>query len=152
MARGLISLSFGSGVKIVNTCEVPQYVELTCTKSHIKGALEKIGREYGLQPELLKREIEHSVITETNFADLRHIWESYLRLDVLCLAFIYARHSMEMQKMSGFGVKDCLTQANLGWKSFGKNKKDREFHAFNNKYVRHFVRQSKKRGRFGSFL
>ena len=101
-ARGLISLSFRCGVKIVNTCEVPQYVKFTCSKSHIKGSLNKIGKEYGLQPELLKGEIEHSVINKNNFVELRHIWEPYLISDVLCLAFIYARHSMEMQKMSGY--------------------------------------------------
>ena len=59
-----------------------------------------------MQPELLKGEIEHSVVNKSNFAGLRHIWEPYLKLDVLCLAFIYARHSMEMQNMSGFGIKD----------------------------------------------
>ena len=37
-ARGLISLSFRCGGKIVNTCEVPQYVKFTCSKSHIKGS------------------------------------------------------------------------------------------------------------------
>ena len=112
-ARGLISLSFRCGVKIVNTCEVPQYVKFTCSKSHIKGSLNKIGKEYALQPELLKGEIEHSIINKNNFGELRHIWEPYLISDVLCLAFIYARHSMEMQKMSGFGIKDCLTEASL---------------------------------------
>ena len=45
-SRGLISLPFRCGVKIVNTCEVPQYVKFTCSKSHIKGSLEKIGKEY----------------------------------------------------------------------------------------------------------
>ena len=33
-AKGLISLSFRCGVKIVNTVEVPQYVKFTCTKSY----------------------------------------------------------------------------------------------------------------------
>ena len=47
-ARGLISLSFRCGVKIVNTVKVPQYVKFTCSKSHIKGSLEQIGREYSL--------------------------------------------------------------------------------------------------------
>ena len=88
-ARGLISLSFRCGVKIVNTVEVPQYVKFTCSKSHIQGSLEKIGKEYGLQPELLKGEIEHSAINKNNFVALKHIWEPYLKLDVLCLAFIY---------------------------------------------------------------
>ena len=131
--RGLISLSFRCGVIIVNTVEVPQYVKFTCSKCHTKGSLEKLGKEYGLQPELLKGEIEHSVINKNNFAELKHIWEPYLKSDVLCLAFLYARHSMEMQKMSGFGIKDCLTEASLGWKCFAKYNKDREFYTFNDK-------------------
>ena len=150
-ARGLISLSFRCGFKIVNTVEVPQYVKFTCSKSHIKGSLEKIGREYNLQPELLKGEIDHSVINKNNFVILRYIWEPYLISDVLCLAFIYARHSMEMQKMSGFGIKDCLTEASLGWKCFGTYNKDREFYTFNDKYVRDFIRKSIKGGRVGAF-
>ena len=150
-ARGLISVYFRCGFKIVNTVEVPQYVKFTCSKSHIKGSLEKIGREYGLQPELLKGEIEHSVINKNNFAELRHIWEPYLISDVLCLAFIYARHSMEMQKKSGFGIKDCLTEASLGWKCFGTYNKNREFYTFNDKKVRDFIRKSIKGGRGGAF-
>ena len=150
-ARGLISLSFRCGFKIVNTVEVTQYVKFTCSKSHIKGSLEKIGREYNLQPELLKGEIDHSVINKNNFVKLRHIWEPYLISDVLFLAFIYARHSMEMQKMSGFGIKDCLTEASLGWKCFGTYNKDREFYTFNDKYVRDFIRKSIKGGRVGAF-
>ena len=113
-AKGLISLSFRCGVKIVNTCEVPQYDKFTCSKSQIKVSFERIGREYRLQPELLEAEIEHSIINKSNFADLRHIWEPYRNKDVLCLAFIYARHSMEMQNVNGFGIKDCLTEASLG--------------------------------------
>ena len=69
-ARGLISLSFRCGVKIVNKCEVPQYVKFTFSKSHIKGTLNKIGKEYRLQPELLKGEIEHSVFNKNNFLEL----------------------------------------------------------------------------------
>ena len=150
-ARGLISLSFRCGGKRVNTCEVPQYVKFTCSKSHRKGSLNKIGKEYGLQPELLKGEIEHSVIKKNNFVELRHIWVRYLVSDVLCLAFIYARHSMEMQNMTGFGIKDCLTEASLGWKCFGTYNKDREFYIFNDKYVRSFIRKSIKGGRCGAF-
>ena len=56
--RGLISLSFWCGVKIVNTNEVPQYDTFTCSKAHMKGSVGKIGKEYSLQPELRKGEIE----------------------------------------------------------------------------------------------
>ena len=72
----------------------------------IKGSSEKIGEDFGLQPELLTGEIEHSVINKSNSADLRPIWEPYPGLDELCSAFIYARHSMKMQKLSGFGNTD----------------------------------------------
>ena len=71
----MISLSFRCGVKVVITVEVPQYVKVTCTKSQIKRSLEKISREYGLHPKLLRGKIEHSVINKSNFADLGHIWE-----------------------------------------------------------------------------
>ena len=49
--------------------------------------------------------------------------------------------------MSGFRIKDCLTEASLGWKCFGIYNKDREFSTFNDKYVRDFFRKSIKGGR-----
>ena len=81
---------------------------------------------------------------------MKHIWEPYPKSDLLCLAFIYARHSMEMQKLSGFGIKDCLTEASLGWKCFGTYNKNRKFYTFNDKYVRDFIRKSIKSGRVGA--
>ena len=125
-AGGLITLSFRCAVRIVKTCEVPKYVKFTCSKSQTKDSLEKFCREYPLQLELLKAEIEHSVIIKSEFADLRHICEPYLKLDLLCLAFIYAKHSTEMQKKSGFGIKDCSTEASLGWKCFKTYNKNQE--------------------------
>ena len=105
-----ISLSFRCVVKIVNTVEVPQYVRFTCSKSHVKGSLEKICREYGPQPNLLKGEINHTESTKYNYKEIRHIWEPYHKSEILCLAFIYARHSTEMQEKSVFGIKDSLTR------------------------------------------
>ena len=59
---------------------------------------------------------------------------------------------MEMQQMTGFGIKDCLTEASLGWKCFGTYNKEREFYTFNDKYVRSFIRKSIKGGRCGAFI
>ena len=82
----MIPSSVRCGVEIVNTVEVHQYVIFACSKSHIKGSLEKIGREYGLQPELLTKEIEHSVINESELADLGHLGAiSYCR----CIMFSF---------------------------------------------------------------
>ena len=73
-ARGLISLTFRCGVKVVISVEVPQSVKFTCTRSHISGPLDSIGSECGLQPELLKAELSHSKITKYIYNELRHIW------------------------------------------------------------------------------
>ena len=54
---------------------------------------------------------------------------------------------MEFQKMIGFGINDCLTEASLGWKCFGTYNKDQEFYTFNDKYVRNFIQKSIKGGR-----
>ena len=58
---------------------------------------------------------------------------------------------MEKQKMSGFGIKHCLTEASLGWKCFGTYNKDRELYTFNDKYVRDFIRKSIEGGRVGAY-
>ena len=58
---------------------------------------------------------------------------------------------MEKQKMSGFGFKDCLTEAILGSKNFGKYNKNRELYTVNDKYVRDFKRKSIKGGRVAAF-
>ena len=54
--------------------------------------------------------------------------------------------------MSGFGIKDCLAEASLGWNFFGTYEKDREFYTFNDKYVRDFIRRNIKSGKCGSFI
>ena len=54
-------------------------------------------------------------------------------------------------KKSGFGIKDCLTEASLGWICFGTYNKVRQFYNFNDKYVRDFVRKSIHGGRCVSF-
>ena len=59
---------------------------------------------------------------------------------------------MEMQNMGGFGNKDCLTEASLGWKGFGTYNNDREFYTFDDKYVRDFIRKSIKGGRVAASI
>ena len=49
--------------------------------------------------------------------------------------------------MSGFGIKNCLTEASLGWRCFGKCNKNRQFYRFNDNYFRDFTRKSIKGGR-----
>ena len=58
---------------------------------------------------------------------------------------------MQMQNLSSFGTKDCLTEANSDWKCFGNYNKDREFHTINDKYFRDFLCKLIKGGKCGSF-
>ena len=150
-ARGLIPLSFRCATDIVKTVEVPQYVKFTCTRSPIFVCIDKIRRENGLQRELPIGEINHSDINKYNYIELKHIWEPYLKSDVLGLAFVYARHAMEMQKLTKIRIKGSLTEASRGWNCFGLYNKDREFDTFSKKHVRDFIRKSIKVRRFCAF-
>ena len=142
-SRGIIELQKNAG-KINQT---PQYIKLVCSKSHISGSLSKIGREYGVQPDLLKSEMTHGVVTMKNYKELEHIWVPYLELDCLSLAFVYARHVMEMRNITGVSLKQCLTEAALGWSTLGRYIKDKELYTSNDKYVRDFIRRSIYGGR-----
>ena len=146
-ARGLNALLYRCGVEIVNTVEVPQYVIFKCTESHINCSLEKIAEEYSLQTELPKGKCEHSVDDRINCVSLKHTSEPYLKLNLLCLAFIHVRFSMEKKAMSGFGIKNFFIQSSQGRKCFGTYIRGREFYTFNNKYVRVFIRKSNNGGR-----
>ena len=104
-----------------------------------------------MQPELLKGEISHSEITKYIYDKLKHIWKPYLKSDVLCLGVVNARLALEMQKMTSLGIKECLTEAILGWKGFGLYNENREFYTFNKKYVRDYIRKYVKGGRVCAF-
>ena len=91
--------------------------------------MEKLDRYYGPQPKLPKWEIELSVVFKINCSSRKRVWEACPQLDLLLLAFVYARRSMEIAKMSGFGIKNCLAEASLGWTCFGTYNKTRTFYA-----------------------
>ena len=93
-ARSLIPLSLRCDVNLVITVEMPQNVRFTGTRWHISSCLDKIGRECGSQPEFLKRKITQSEINKYKYNDLRHIWEPYLKSNIICLAVIYAKHAL----------------------------------------------------------
>ena len=80
------------------------------------GSFDKIGRQYGWQPQLPKGEITYSEITKYDYNLMRHVWEPYLEPDVLCSSIVYARHSLEMQKVTKNGIQEAWTEADLGRK------------------------------------
>ena len=38
---------------------VPQYITITCSNNHLKHSLDKLGKTYKLQKELLKKSMNH---------------------------------------------------------------------------------------------
>ena len=55
-----------------------------------------MGEEYVLKSYRLKGEIEHSKVFTDNCTSLKHIWETYLKIDVLWLGFVCPTHALEM--------------------------------------------------------
>ena len=77
----------------------------------------------------------------------------YVKNDVLCTAYSYARFCKAMQETKGFSMKDCLSLPGLGWKYFNsiRTEKDEPINTYNDKYMKWFVRQSIKGGRVCAF-
>ena len=82
---------------------------------------------------------------------MRHIWEPYLQTDVFSLAVIYARHALQVQKMTKSGIKEALTEASLGRKCMGVDNNEREFYTFKNEYVRYVIPKSIEGGKVCAF-
>ena len=153
--KGIISLKIFNGMVDVksNSKGKPQYLTFTCSMNHMKSSLRKLGETYKLQTELMKQEMNHTEIYEDTWKSKKSEWEPYLRMDILSLAFINARYSMNISSITGFGMKDCLSLASLGWKHFMSSRcvDDEPIYSYTDKYMRHFVRQAIKGGKVGAF-
>ena len=68
----------------------------------------------------------------------------------MCTAFSYARYIKTMEETTGFSMKDCVSAPGLGWKYFNsmRDENDEPIYTYNDKFIRLFVRQSIKGGRF----
>ena len=105
-SRGILKLSFRVGTFYDNNNkEIPLYMKFVCSKVHISGSLRKIQKVYGIQPQLLKTEMEHSDITLSNYIEKEHFWKPYLINDVLGLGMLVARHANKIQKKLVFHLK-----------------------------------------------
>ena len=84
----------------------------------------------------------------------KHEGMDYVKNDVLCTASSYARYSEAIEKITGFGMKDCLNLPRLGWKYFNslRTDEDEPIHTYDDKHMRWFVRQSKVGGRVCAFI
>ena len=145
---GIVSLKIFN-VYVDQNKRISQYVHFGCGLLHIKDSLKKIGRNYILQPCLLKQELKHDEIYEDNWEEKENEWLPYLRNDVLSTAFSFARYAKGMEELTGFGMKNSLTLPSLANKSFNslRDESVEPIYTYNDEFMRHFVRQSIKSGR-----
>ena len=115
--------------------------------------VKKLGKTFNLQKELLKTEMDHDGVDGNNYKDKTDEWLPYVKNDVLCTAFSYARYIKAMEEITGFSMKDCLSVPGLGWKYFNSSRpeEDETIYTYNDKYMKWFVRQSIKEGRVCAF-
>ena len=151
--KGIIEMKIFNGLIYKNNKQIPQYLHFRCGMTHLNYSLKKLGKTFELPKELLKIEIDHNDIDGNNYKDKKDIWLPYVKNDVLCTGYCYARYNNAMKEITGFSMKDCLSLPGLGWKFFNslRTEEDEDIYTYNDKYMRWFVRQSIKGGRVCAF-
>ena len=89
---GFLKLSFRVGTIYEDDKERPHLMKFVCSKVQISGSFKEIQKEYNIQPQLIKGEIDHNLITLSNYEPHEKIWKPYLVDDVLRLAAVVAKH------------------------------------------------------------
>ena len=153
--KGIIELKVFNGYiqNKTSTKQILQFLHFRCGMTHLNYSLKKLGKTLKLQKELLKIEMNHKDVDGDNYKDKIHEWLPYVKIDVLCTAFSYARYIKAMEELSGFSMKDCLSVPGLGLKYFNSLRKeeDEPIYTHNDKYMRWFVRQAAYGGRVCAF-
>ena len=151
--KGIISLKIFNGYIYNGKKQIPQYLHFRCGMTHLNYSLKKLGKTFKLQKDLLKTEMKHDEVYSDTWKDRKPEWLDYVKNDVLCTAFCYAKYCKSMQEITKFSMKDCLSLPGLGWKYFNslRTEEDEPIYTYNDKYMRWFVRQSIKGGRVCAF-
>ena len=126
--------------------QIPEYFIFRCGMTHLYYSLKKLSKTFKLQKELLKTEMNHDEIYSDKWRDKKNDWFDSVKNDVLCNAASYARYSKAIEDFTGFGMKDCLSLPGLGRNFLNslRTEEDEPIYTYRDKYMRYFVRQSKK--------
>ena len=110
----IIELKVFNGYIEKNKKEFPQYVHFRCGMTHLNYSSKKLGKTFKVQKELLKTEMNYGEVYSDTWKDRKHEWLDYIKNDVLCTNFCYARYIKAMEEITEFSMKDCLSQPGLG--------------------------------------
>ena len=149
---GIISLKIFNGY-VEEKKKIPQNVRFGCGRVHIKKGLIKIGESSKPQSSLLKQELEHEEIYEDTWEAKENEGLPYVKNDVLSTAFCYARYTIGMEELSGFGMKNSSILPSLANKYFislrGEN--NEPIYTYTDPFMRNFVRKTIESGRCNGF-
>ena len=151
--NGIIELKVFNGLIHKNEKQIFQNLHFRCGMTHLNYSLTKLANTFILLKELLKTEMDHDGIDENNWKDKKDDWLPYVKNDVLCTAYSYARYIKAMEEITGFSMKDFLPLPGLGWKFLNslRTEEPEPIYTYIDKYMRWFVRQSIKAGRVCAF-
>ena len=115
--------------------------------------VQKIGESYKLQENLLKKELEDDEIYEDTWKEKENDWLPCIKNDELSTAFCFARYTMGMEELTGFGKKNSLALPSLPNKYFNslRDQDDEAIYTYNDPFMRNFVRKAIKGGRCNPF-
>ena len=113
----------------------------------------KLGKTFKLQKDLSEIEMNHEEVSSDTWMDKKSEWLVYVKNDVSCTVFSYARYCKAMEDITGLSVKHFLSLPGLGWKYFNslRTEEDEPIYTYNETYMSSFVRQSIKGGRVCAF-
>ena len=151
--KGILDLKVFNGYIEENKKQFPQYLHFGCGMTHLNYSLKKFGRTFKLQRELLKTEMNHDEVVGYNYKDEKDQLLDYVKQDVLCTAFSYARYCKAMEELTVFSMKDCSSLPGLGLKCFNSlgTAEDEPIYNYNDNNLRWFLRQAAYGGRVCAF-
>ena len=124
--KGIISLKIFNGYIQNNRKQIPQYLIFRCGMVHLSFSLKKLGKTFEFPKKILKTEMNHDEIDENNWRDKKSERLPYVKNDVLCTAYYYARYCKSMEEITGFSMKDCLSLPALGLRYFNSLRSEQD--------------------------
>ena len=107
--KGIVELKVFNGLIHKNNKQIPQYLQFRRGMTHLIYSLKKLGKTFKLPEKLLKTEMNHDQIDGNIWRDKKSEWLPYVKNDVLCTAYSYARYIKAREEITGFSMKDfCL--------------------------------------------
>ena len=110
---------------------------------------ERHSKEYNIEPQWLKGEFAHELITLSKYKEHESLWKTYLVADVLGLAYVVSKHGNAVRKITGVSYKNSLRESLIAWSCLGRHIKDsnKKFYTPKNTFVRDFIQKTVHGGR-----